>query len=142
MRRGEALAYTHARPSFVGTTPEDASRPEIPLVAVGRQAGPVPVGHAGDRGSDALDRRVDGALRWWSGSRPDRRRYGPGHERTGPVPDAADDAGDSAAAVPFDVGHGDAEPHAVAGGGSRVDDDRVKDGAPRRVQGAARRTTP
>jgi hypothetical protein len=39
------------------------------------------------------------------------------------------------AAVTVEVGHGDAEPHLGAGGGGRVDQDRVEHGAARRVQG-------
>jgi quercetin dioxygenase-like cupin family protein len=50
---------------------------------------------------------------------------------TGP----ADDAGDVAVAVSFDVSYGDAELHVDAGGGGCVHDDRVEHGAPGRVQG-------
>src|SRR4029453_17823615 len=83
-----------------------------------------------NRRYEALDRRVD-ALRD-GGADPVRADddAGPGAERP-PIPGAADDSGDGAAAIPYDVGHGDAEAHLGAGRGRRVDDDGVEYGARR-----------
>jgi hypothetical protein len=73
------------------------------------------------------------ARRQWTGSRPRRRRSGPGPGTPGRR--SGTTAGDGTAAVTVEIGHGDAEPHLGVGGGGRVDQDRVEHGAPRRVQG-------
>jgi hypothetical protein len=103
------------------------------VVAVDTEAGPVPVRRGAASGADAVEGRLD-AL--GDGGADPVRAHDEARVRAkrSPVPGPADDTGDGAGRVPFDVGDGNPEARLRPGIGCRVDQDRVENGTARRIQ--------
>src|SRR5262249_490106 len=125
----------HARLAVVRR--DDAGRgvgTEVPLVPIGVQAGPVPVGRGSNGTADALRRRVDRVSDRGADAIGADDDPGAGVQVlsvTGPSRHARD----LAVLTALDTVHRDAEVDVCSGSNGRVDEDRVQHGASGRVEG-------